>query len=82
MTPPDKRAHVRGRKESISDGGYGSNVIARSAPLVAKCDTTTNEGGREQEPLTDIGGAERDKHDPTQKHSNVSSGHSLQHVQP
>ena len=55
-----KRAQIRIEKELIADGGYGSNVNIRSAPLVT----------------------EHDKHDPTHKHSNISRGCSLQHVQP
>ena len=54
----NKRAHIRIKKEPINDGSYGSNVNARSAPLVTK----------------------HDKHDPTHKHSNISSGCSLQQI--
>ena len=34
----EKRAHIRMEKDSIDDGGYNSNVNARSAPLVTEHD--------------------------------------------
>ena len=73
----DKRAHIGIMKQPIDDGSYESNVNARSAPLVAKCDTASIEGGREQETLTDIRDAEHDKPDPAHTYSNVNSGCSL-----
>ena len=69
----NKRAHVRIKKESINGGGFRSHVNTRSVPLVTKHDTAPIEGGREQEPLTNIGDAKCDKHNPIHKHSNVSS---------
>ena len=44
---PDMRACIGIKKESINDGGHGSNVNARSAPQVTRCDTTPIEGGGE-----------------------------------
>ena len=51
-------------------------------PLVTVCDTAPIEGGREWEPTINIGDAKSERHDLADKHSNVSSGCSLPHVQP
>ena len=77
----NKRACIGIKKEPIEDNSHASNVNAGSDLLVTGCDTTPTEGGREQEPLTDIRHAASDRCDPTPEHSNVSSWCSLPHVQ-
>ena len=78
----DKRAHIRNKKEPIDDGGHRSNANAGSASPVTGCDTTPIKGGKEWEPLINIGDTESDRHDPAPKHNNIRSGCSLPHVQP
>ena len=60
----DKRAYIGIKKEPINDISHGTNVNARSALLIARCDTAPIKGGREQEPLINIRDAKSDRHDP------------------